>query len=75
MKIIFDDYKGNLDRFIDAYKMILIESVNYSVNDGLVNDILSKIDNKCFSYSVKDLQQFDIKIKKCFINNCCINIK
>ena len=63
MKIIFDDYKGNLDRFIDAYKMILIESVNYSVNDGLVNDILSKIDNKCFSYSVKDLQQFDIKIK------------
>lgn len=31
MKIIFDDYKGNLDRFIDAYKMILIESINYSV--------------------------------------------
>ena len=63
MKIIFDDYKGNLDRFIDAYKMILIESVNYSVNDRLVNDILSKLNNKCFSYSVKDLQKFDTKIK------------
>ena len=63
MKILFEDYKGNLDRFIDAYRMILLESINYSISNELVDDILKNINKKCFSYSTKELQQFISNIK------------
>ena len=63
MKILFEDYKGNLDRFVDAYKMILLESINYSISNELVDDILKNINKKCFSYSTKELQQFNYNIK------------